>query len=259
MRITALIPARGGSKSIPRKNIRPLAGKPLIAHAAEAAHAVAAIDDVILATDDDEIAAVAAGLGLSRLSVFRRSPATSTDEASTESVVAEVLAAHDTDLVVLMQATSPLTTPADIAGALARLADLRADSLVTVARQKRFFWETGADGLSRPLNYTPAARPRRQEFAGQLVENGAFYIFSKAGFLASGCRLHGRMAAFEMAPETLTEIDDPDDWLVVEKLMAHRRGRRTLRPGPGGSAWCSPTSTACSPTPACIIRRPATS
>jgi len=227
--VTALIPARGGSRSIPRKNIRPIAGRPLIAHAAGAVHAAAGVDRVVVATDDDEIAALALALGLPRLEVFRRGAATSTDEASTESVVAEFLAADPLAAadpghrLVLVQCTSPLTRAADVEAALAKIDAAGADSLVTVARQKRFFWEESADGSARPLNYDPLTRPRRQEFAGQLVENGAFYVFSAAGFRATGCRLHGRMLLHEMAPETLVEIDDPDDWLVVERLLLARR------------------------------------
>ncbi|SON54436.1 3-deoxy-D-manno-octulosonate 8-phosphate phosphatase KdsC [Hartmannibacter diazotrophicus] len=223
MTVVALIPARGGSKSIPRKNIRPIAGRPLIAHAAIAAHEAAGVDEVVIATDDDEIASVVLGLGLERLRVFLRSAETATDTASTESVIDNYLQHESPSSIVLMQCTSPLTTAEDIDGALRRMAEQGADSLVTVARQKRFFWSLADDGSASPVNYDPRHRPRRQEFDGQLVENGAFYIFSAQGYRASGCRLHGRVAAYEMAPETLTEIDEPEDWLVVEKLLTSRQ------------------------------------
>lgn len=214
-----LIPARGGSKSIPRKNIRPFAGKPLIFWLASAAQDCPLIDRIVVATDDEEIAGVCSAFGLSKLEIYRRSAPTATDSASTESLLDELVPLRTEEVLLLGQCTSPFTTSADLSAALAAFHERHADSLLTVARQKRFFWAENPDGTARPLNYDPMHRPRRQDFAGQLVENGAFYIFRREGYLQARCRLHGRMLLHEMADHTLLEIDEPSDWLAAEQIF----------------------------------------
>ena len=89
-------------------------------------------------------------------------------------------------------------------------------------RIKRFCWKT--DGSSfQPINYDYLNRPRRQEFDGYLVENGAFYINSRKGLLADGCRLSGKVGTYEMPEETYFEIDEPSDWIVIEHLLRRSR------------------------------------
>ncbi|HMO63845.1 MAG TPA: NTP transferase domain-containing protein [Verrucomicrobiota bacterium] len=227
-RSIAFIPVRGGSRSIPGKNIRPLAGKPLVHWVLAAAAGCPAIDRVYVATDDDAIRAVVRDFGSDRVEVVGRSAATATDTASTESAMLEFARSRDDfDRLVLIQATSPLLTSDDLARGLRLLAEAGADSLVSVVEQKRFLWRPAADGLAAPQNYDPLRRPRRQEFAGYWVENGAFYVSSRAGLLASGCRLHGRIVACPMPEETYFELDEPADWTIVAGLLASRSDSRS--------------------------------
>ncbi len=218
MTTIAFVPLRGGSRGIPRKNLRPFCGRPLLAWIVHALAAARRIDRVVVATDDDEIERVARALALPKVEVFRRSAATATDTASTESAMLEFLAADrtpDDAVLVLAQATSPFTTADDFDRALAQYGRGGADALVSCARVRRFFWSD--DG--RPLNYDPARRPRRQDFAGLLVENGAFYVSRAGAVRAAQNRISGRVAPFEMAPHTALELDEEDDWLAGEALM----------------------------------------
>ncbi len=220
------IPLRGGSKSIPMKNIRPLAGRPLAGWTVQAANDAKGVDAVFVATDSEEIAEVVKSFRLPKVQVIGRSAETATDTASTESALLEFAAAHpEFDTVVLVQATSPLLTADDLEGGLAHFRDTGADTLLSVVRQKRFIWETTPEGFANAVNYTPSQRPRRQEFDGYLVENGAFYVMKREGLLTHGNRLHGRIASHEMAEETYVEIDEPSDWLFVESLLRKRQRR----------------------------------
>lgn len=221
MTVVAFIPARGGSKSIPLKNIKPIAGRPLIQWTVAAAIACPGVDRVVVATDDGRIAEAARAAG--PVEVRGRAPETATDGASTESAMLEFARADaGFEVMVLIQATSPLLTADDLAAGLERFRETGADSLLSVVRQKRFLWAE-QDGGARPLNYDPALRPRRQEFEGFLVENGAFYVCRRDGLLRTGSRLHGRIALAEMAEESYVELDEPADWAAVETLLLERR------------------------------------
>jgi YrbI family 3-deoxy-D-manno-octulosonate 8-phosphate phosphatase len=222
--VVGFIPVRGGSKSIPRKNILPIGGKPLIYWTLEAAESCGAIDRVVVSTDDDEIASVVARFGSDKVKTVQRSPETATDEASTESAMLEFAGRTAFDHLVLIQATSPLLREADLGGGIEEYFRTGADSLVSVSRQKRFLWEHSPDGFAQPLNYDLGRRPRRQEFSGQLVENGAFYICSRGGLRETGSRLHGRIAAYEMAEEAVWELDEPEDYVVLDALLRRRAG-----------------------------------
>ena len=223
----ALIPVRGGSKSIPLKNIRPINGRPLVYWTIDAAVGCAAIDRVYVSTDSEAIRdAVEAYLkecpeAADKLVCIGRSPETATDTASTESVMLEFAREHDFDQMVLIQATSPLLEAAHLSEGIKKYEDEGADALLTVVRQKRFIWEESQDG-AKSVNYDYLARPRRQEFDGFLVENGAFYVTARESLLASGCRISGRIALYEMPEETYFEIDEPSDWVIIEHLMKNR-------------------------------------
>jgi N-acylneuraminate cytidylyltransferase len=220
VRWIAYMPLRGGSKSIPGKNIRPLAGRPLFAWSLGAAIGSGCFDEVWVGTDAEAIRQAVQQQFAGRVRLFDRAAATCTDEASTESALLEFAAAVDFDVLCTIQATSPMTRPEDFAAARRRFEAEQADSLVTGTRVKRFYWTDDA----RPLNYDPSSRPRRQDFAGSLMENGAFYFTRRAVLQAQRCRLGGRMAVHEMTGESAVEIDEPGDWLVVERLL-RQRGR----------------------------------
>lgn len=218
----AFIPVRGGSKSIPGKNIKPLAGKPLVYWTAKAASDCSEIDQVYVATDDELIASTVLNLGLPKVQVIGRSAETATDTASTESALIEFAAKYECDRIVLIQATSPLLTSADLDAAIGHFERIGCDTLLSTVEQKRFIWAEATTGEATPINYDPMKRPRRQDFEGYLVENGAFYIMRRTGLLSSGNRLHGKIATWRMAPSTFVEIDEPLDWELVEAELKKR-------------------------------------
>ncbi len=222
LKTVALVPARGGSKGIPRKNIRAIAGQPLIHWTCRAASECAGVDEVFVSTEDPEIARVVRSFGLPKVGVVDRDSETATDEASTESVMLDFADRVGFDRLVLLQATSPLLRPSDIGAALGLVDSGDWDSVLSVVRQKRFIWDRDGKGGVRPVNYRPESRPRRQDFEGFLVENGALYVTSRAGLLDTGCRLNGRIGCIEMDEETFVELDEPSDWEIVEQRLLRR-------------------------------------
>jgi YrbI family 3-deoxy-D-manno-octulosonate 8-phosphate phosphatase len=219
----ALIPVRGGSKSIPMKNVKLLAGRPLLHYALEAALLSERIDEVWVSSDSEAILKVAAELAHPKLKLLVRPAEFATDVASTESVMLDLAGREDFARMVLLQATSPLTTHQDLDAALALMSDSGADSLVTVTHEHRFRWTATGAGLATPDNYDPVRRPRRQEWSGDHYENGAFYVSSRELLLKTKSRLHGKVAAYVMPRATAIEIDEPGDWALLEALLTSRR------------------------------------
>lgn len=220
-RTVAFIPVRGGSKSIPLKNIKPMCGKPLVYWTAAAANGCEAIDEVFIATDSGEIRATAEGFGLAKVRVIGRSAESASDGASTESAMLEFAREHEFDDIVLIQATSPLLEATDLDKGFMRYSEPDVDSVISVVEDKRFYWREGERG-AEPMNYDVFARPRRQDFDGCLMENGAFYITSRKRLLDTRNRVSGRIAASIMPPDTAYEIDEPEDWAVIEALLRRR-------------------------------------
>ncbi|MEL7587585.1 MAG: acylneuraminate cytidylyltransferase family protein [Prolixibacteraceae bacterium] len=221
-KVIAFIPVRGGSKSIPSKNIKLLCGKPLVYWNLAALQEAAEVQEIIVATDSDEIDAVVRGFYFSKVSVFRRSAGNASDEASTESVMLEYLSKvtlNEDDVFMLVQATSPLTKTVHFEEALKQFSEQNYDSMLSCVRIRRFLWN--ADGTSK--NYDFRERPRRQNFDGELMENGAFYITTVGQILRSENRLGGRIGIYEMPEYTAMELDEPHDWIIMEQLMlAHQ-------------------------------------
>lgn len=215
----AFIPVRGGSKSIPLKNIRPMCGKPLVYWTVKAACDCNKIDKVYVATDSGQIKETVEAFGLWKAEVIGRSAESASDTASTESAMLEFAAGREFDNIVLIQATSPMLTGADLDRGFALFDEADTDSVLSVVRQKRFNWMVREDGYAEPSNYDVYHRPRRQEFDGYLVENGAFYITSKEGLMKSKNRVSGRIKAVEMNEDTFFEIDELSDWIIIEALM----------------------------------------
>ena len=225
----AFIPVRGGSKSIPLKNIKIIGGKPLVYWGICAACKCSLIDKVFVATDSNEIRetvlAIKKDEQFTNLYCIDRSEETATDKASTESVMLEFASKFDFDNIVLIQATSPLISENDLKKGFELLKE-GADSVLSVVRQKRFRWKMNEHNEVYPDNYDYLNRPRRQEFEGYLVENGAFYITSKRLLLESNCRISGRIKAVEMDEESYYEIDEPTDFLIVDGLLKRRNQNR---------------------------------
>lgn len=218
MKTIAFIPVRGGSKSIPLKNIKPFCGKPLVCWNIEALESCPEVDEVIVATDSDEIWNTVEQRHYKKTTLYRRSAENACDTASTESVMLEYIQYAQLpgdDIFMLVQATSPLTETIHFSEALQMYARGEYDSIITCVRNYRFFWSE--DGTS--INYDYMNRPRRQNFKGMLMENGAFYINTVGNILDNGNRLGGNIGIYEMPEYTATEIDEPDDWVVLENLM----------------------------------------
>jgi CMP-N-acetylneuraminic acid synthetase len=217
----ALMPLRGGSRSIPSKNLRRLAGRPLFAWSLGAAVESGCFDEIYVATDSSEIGRAVEDEFSSSVRVIGRPAETATDTASTESVMLDFQERVAFDVMCLIQATSPLTRAEDFRRAKQRFAADDADSLLTAVASKRFFWTW--DGS--PVNYDPANRPLRQQFRGFLMENGAFYFTRRATLSTFRARLGGKIAIYQMPAEMGLEVDEPLDWLVAEHLVLERRGR----------------------------------
>ncbi len=222
----AFIPVRGGSKSIPLKNIKPISGKPLVYWTVKAACGCKYIDKVYVATDSKEIKETVEKFKtgkeadlFSKTLVVGRSAESATDTASTESAMLEFAEQYDFDNVVLVQATSPLLQSSDLDRGFEKFNERGVDSVLSVVRQKRFHWDNDCNGFSHPTNYDVYHRPRRQEFEGYFVENGAFYISSKDDLIKSQNRVSGNIKAVEMNEDTFFEIDEPSDWIIIEALM----------------------------------------
>ena len=188
----AFIPVRGGSKSIPLKNIKPINGRPLVYLTIKAACRCRYIDKVYIATDSARIKETVEGFkaGIEediffKAEVIGRSAESATDTASTESAMLEFASNYEFDNIVLVQATSPLLQASDLDHGFEVFYTEGTDSVLSVVRQKRFYWADDEQGYAHPTNYDVFHRPRRQEFDGCLVENGAFYISSRADLFKS--------------------------------------------------------------------------
>jgi N-acylneuraminate cytidylyltransferase len=222
----AFIPVRGGSKSIPLKNIKPISGKPLVYWTVKAACGCKCIDKVYVATDSKKIretvesfkCGIDSGL-FEKVEVIGRSAESASDTASTEFAMLEFANDYDFDNIALVQATSPLLQAEDLDRGFKAFESEGTDSVLSVVRQKRFHWKNDENGYAHPSNYDVFHRPRRQEFDGYLVENGAFYICSKADLIKYQNRVFGNIKAVEMSEDTFFEIDEPSDWLIIEALM----------------------------------------
>jgi CMP-N,N'-diacetyllegionaminic acid synthase len=223
-KVLAIVPARGGSKGIPGKNLIPLAGKPLIAYTLEQARLASTVSRVVVSTDSDRIADVARACGAE---VVPRPAELASDTATSESALAHCLRfleereSYEPDLVVFLQATSPLRRAVHIDEAVATLEQKGADSLFSCCPSHGFLWRRDGDSAV-PLNYDPRHRPRRQEAPEDLVENGSIYVFKPWVLAELGSRLGGRVAVYPMSALDSWQIDEPGDVPVVETLLRCR-------------------------------------
>ena len=217
-KVVAFVPVRGGSKSIPLKNIKTLNGKPLVFWCLSALQNTTSVDEIVVSTDCDEVAKTVSSFHFDKINCYKRSAENASDTASTESAMLEYIndrKLRDDTAFMLVQATSPLTQSKHFEEALEQYYKQRYDAMLSCVRIRRFFWN--ADGT--PKNYDYLNRPRRQDFDGELMENGAFYISTVGSIRKSGNRLSGNIGIYEMPEYTATEIDEPDDWTILENLM----------------------------------------
>jgi len=177
------------------------------------------VDRIVVATDCDQIADAVKHMNINNVEVYRRSTDNAQDHSSTESVMLEFIEADDKldgdDTFILIQATSVFTTADDIIRGLDAIDDEDTDSVLSCIESKQFFWSH--EGKS--LNYDYVQRPRRQDFNGQLIENGAFYINKVQSIVDKKNRLSGNIKPIIMPTYTSIELDEPEDWVIAESIM----------------------------------------
>lgn len=221
MKKIAIIPLRAGSKGIPGKNKKKLLGRPLFSWTLGEA-IFSNLDEIYIFTDDQDIIEYVNKnyTWTEKVKVMERSEESATDTASTEFGMLELAKNlnYDFDILCLLQATSPLTTREDINKCLNKIERENYDSALTVVNTMRFIW----DENGKSINYNYNSRPRRQDFKGLLVENGAVYTTTREQFKKSGIRIGGNIAIVKMPEDTLTEIDEKEDWVIMEKLIENR-------------------------------------
>ncbi|MGW2954334.1 cytidylyltransferase domain-containing protein [Streptomyces eurythermus] len=215
-RVLAVIPARGGSKGVPAKNLAPVGGVPLVARAVRECRAARLVTDVVVSTDDQAIAAAAREAGAE---VVLRPAAIAGDTATSEAAVRHAMDTHEAlhgaavHVVLLVQCTSPFLLREDIDGVAAAVVEHGADTAVTVAPFHGFVWRDGdtEDEGGVGVNHDKSYRPRRQDRPQDFLETGAAYAMDAAGFRAHGHRFFGRTELVRTDPARVLEIDDPHD------------------------------------------------
>ncbi|QKY15561.1 acylneuraminate cytidylyltransferase family protein [Halorubrum sp. CBA1229] len=216
----SIIPARGGSKAIPKKNIVDFLGNPLIEYTIEQSKSCERIDETYVSTDDNEIAEVSREAGAT---VIDRPEEIAGDFASTEDALLHALGEMRADgvhptTVVLLQCTSPLRRESDIPATVELVEEDRFDSALTCCEDHKFYWELSDQGVAEPINYDPKNRSMRQNLSKRYQENGSVYAVQTELLEEEECRLGGDIGIHEM-PETHSfEIDTYEDLEIVEQL-----------------------------------------
>ncbi len=218
----AFIPARGGSRGLPGKNIKPMCGKPLIVWSIEQALACNRVDEVYVSTDDECIANIASDSGA--LTPFLRPAEISGDIATTESAMlhfAEYLSSQGIDYenILLLQATSPVRRKGVLDRAIDDFELSCSQSMLSVSCSHRFFWKKHP---AVEAFYDYKNRPRRQDIAEQdrrYLETGSFYLSKLAAVKKEGNRLSGSIELFETSEEESFEIDNAMDFRICEMIM----------------------------------------
>jgi N-acylneuraminate cytidylyltransferase len=219
--VVAIIPARGGSKGIPGKNLKPVCGVPLLAWSILQASAAASVDSVWVSSDSDDILAVAREYGAHAV---RRPDALSGDTATSESAWKHALQAIEgsgvvVDYIIGMQATSPIRAATDLDQALDKVRQENLDSLLTVTEVEDYFnWRLGPNG-PESINYDYRSRKRRQMIEKNYLENGSFYIFRPTILKNFDNRLGGAIGMHVMERHKMFQIDNPEDILLCEAIM----------------------------------------
>ena len=219
MKIITIIPARGGSKSIPKKNLVSFLGEPLISKSIQQSLNAKSINRTIVSTDDSEISQIAEKYGAE---IIKRPDSISGDEATSESALKHVLDMLEKtenyvpDIVILLQATSPLRKENDIDKAVEKFVDCSADSLISGSKFEDFlFWEKQTDSWE-PVNYNPNNRMRRQDRKPQFVENGSIYMFKPEILHKFNNRIGGKMIMYDMELWQTWEIDTYEEIDLLE-------------------------------------------
>ncbi len=218
--VLAIIPARGGSKGVPRKNIKNVAGKPLIAWTIEEAKKSKYIDRLVLSSEDEEIIAVAETWGCE--APFVRSPELAQDDTpGVEPVLHAVKMLPGYDYVVLLQPTSPLRSAEDIDGCIEQCITRQVNTCVSVTEpDKSPYWmyELEGDGRLAPVITTDKAYLRRQDLPKVYVLNGAVYVTKCDWLLINKTLVTAETIAYLMPKERSLDIDGELDFVLLEVL-----------------------------------------
>lgn len=216
----AIIPARGGSKGIVKKNITDFLGNPLITYTIKQAINSEEIDDVYVSTDAEDIAMISREAGAQ---VIERPDRLAGDKADTESALVHALQeirdrGSNPETIVLLQCTSPLRREGDIDGAINLVSEEGFDSALSACKDHKFYWSFCGE-KAEPINYNPQTRKRRQELESERYqENGSIYVFRADILEEKGCRLGGEIGVYEMPKIMSDEIDTPEDLQRVESI-----------------------------------------
>ncbi len=226
-KVIAIIPARGGSKGVPRKNLRPIEGKPLIEYSIEHAQQTEQITRIVVSTDDSEIGNLAVRLGAE---VVWRPASLSGDSATSESALLHTLdfllekESYEPDLVVFLQATSPVREREDLSNAIQLMQEEEADSLFAANVVHGFLWRKQGEQLTS-LSYDYRNRWRRQDGPEDLLENGSFYMFKPWVLRTLNNRLGGKISVYKVSALHSVQVDVPEDLPVIRQIIAGKRMR----------------------------------
>ncbi len=221
-KIVAIIPARGGSKSIPHKNIVDFCGKPLLAWSILQAKGAALVDEIYVSTDDEAVAMVAKKYGAK---IISRPADISGDTATSESALEHAVScikeheAFEIEYVVFLQATSPLRESSDVDNAIRAMKKEKADSLFSGAPIGDFYIWVKQNSALRSINYDYKNRKRRQEYGEQFVENGSIYIFKPEVLAEFHNRLGAKIAISPMEFWKSFEVDNREDLEFCKSLF----------------------------------------
>ncbi len=232
--VLAIIPARGGSKGIPGKNLRVLAGRSLIGHSVHAALNAKLVHRVVVSTDSPAIAEAARASGAEYV---LRPDELSGDRSPSEAALLHVLdelkkkEGYEPSHVVFLQCTSPLTLPEDIDGTVIALLDSGADTALTVAPYHSFLWKMDGE-RAVGINHDSSKRPMRQEREGQYLETGSVYVMKTEGLLKNKFRFFGKTVFHVIPRERAFEIDDPVDLTIAAELLREQTAASAKIPVP---------------------------
>lgn len=221
MNVLAIIPARGGSKGIPCKNIKKINGKPLLQYTIKAALNSKFISKTVVTTDSEKIGKIAMRLGASTII---RPKNLAGDKAQIEPTMEHVLKKlkneenYIPDMIILLQNTSPLRNSKDIDNAFRKFKTKKFDSVLSASPSHQFIWRSTKE-IAKPFNYDPSKRQNRQDLSKDFKENGAIYITKYKNFMKSKCRISGKIGIYEMAEHRSFEVDSKIDILIIEMLL----------------------------------------
>lgn len=222
MKTFAIIPARGGSKGVPEKNIIVIANKPLIVWSIETALSSSLVDKVFVTTDDKRIADISRKYGAE---IINRPKELANDNSTSESALLHVLNVIEKqhniipEEIVLLQATSPIRESVDIDKAIKVFNDGKLDSLFSCCKVKdRFIWQKDR-GVYKSVNYDFTNRQRRQDIEEKYLENGSIYIFKPEILRTYNNRLGGKIGIYEMPFWKSFQIDIPEDIEICEYYL----------------------------------------